>query len=320
MNNRKLVLVSASFDKGKDFFTWLKKYAKESDAQFLYWDEFAFTTEHLSECDAVLVFNNPSEKIETLCFPENVIAFMMEPGIKSEHPWMFKGLDKYAKVYSPSNNSSNTILCNGFLGWHVLQNWKSLSNLPVPEKDKQMSCIASGLKQLKGHRLRLDFVNTIKKEFPEIDFFGKGSNYINDKMTGLLPYRYNVAIENTSAPYYFTEKIGDCFLAWTVPVYYGCTNIGKYFPEKSFLQVNIEEPLQAIKTIKDILMNDDWKSRIAALEEARDLVLNKYQPLAGAASLLREIEPSTRKTIVLKPVPDGLLKRTKDFLGKLRGK
>ena len=314
MERKIIVRVNASFEHGEALFAWLKRYAKCSDEQFVYWDEFAFSVGHLPECDALLIFNNPSERIDTVCFPENIIAFMMEPGVYSENPWMFKGLQQYASVYSPINNSSNTMLSHGFLGWHVLPGWAELSGLPVPEKEKAISCIASKLQQFKGHRLRLDFINTLKKEIPSIDFFGKGSNYIPDKMDGLLPYRYSIAIENTAAPYYFTEKITDCFLAYTIPLYYGCKNIGKYFPEKSFILVDIEEPAKAIEKIRQIMENDDWQQRVTALQEARELVLNKYQPLAAAAGILRTIQPSVKKQIHLKPVPDRLLRKIKNLM------
>ena len=82
MENRKtIVRVSASFEQDKELFNWLKKYATHSDEHFAYWDEFAFTTEDLPECDGILILNTPLHKITTTCFPENVIAFMMEPGI-----------------------------------------------------------------------------------------------------------------------------------------------------------------------------------------------------------------------------------------------
>lgn len=319
MSSKKIMVrVNASFEKGKDLFGWLKRYAKNNDEHFLYWDEFAFTTEDRPECDALLIFNNPSEKIETLCYPENVIAFMMEPGIYSEHRWMFKGLEHYSTVYSPLKNSPNTVLSNGFLGWHLSDDWDRLSCLGVPEKKLKVSCIASNLTKLKGHRRRMIFLELLKKEVPSIDFFGRGSNYIPNKLAGLLPYRFSIAVENTSAPYYFTEKIGDCFLAWTVPVYYGCKNIGHYFPERSFIQIDIDEPEQAVKKIRQVMEKNDWEERLPALQEARDLVLNKYQPLAGAASVLRNrTTSSARKKIVLRPVPEGIEKKIRNFLSHL---
>ncbi len=313
-NNMKIIRVNASFEEGKKLFDWLKKYAKRVDEQFVYWDEFAFTAEDLSECDAVLIFNNPSKKIQVDCFPGNVLAFMMEPGIYSEHPWMFKGLDQYSKVYSPVKNAANTVLSHGYLGWYLQQDYHSLSSLQVPEKPLSISCIASDLTKLKGHRLRMDFIDTLKKELPQIDFFGKGTHFIKDKTEGLLPYRFSIAIENTSAPYYFTEKINDCFLTYTVPLYYGCTNIGKYFPEGAFIPINIEEPAQAVKMIKQAIEKDDWQQRIGALHEARELVLNKYQPLAGAAAILREQHPTVKKQVTLKPLPATIAQRLKKLL------
>lgn len=321
MGDKKItVIVNASFEKADELFNWLKRYAKHSDSRFVYWDEVAFSVQHLPECDAVLVLNNPSEKIETLCFPENLVAFMMEPGVYSKHPWMFRKLLQYATVYSPIQKSANTILSPGFLGWHVLQDWNALSMLPVPQKTGQVSCIASRLKQFKGHRRRLNFILKLQKEIPAIDFFGKGDHYIPDKMDGLLPYRYSIAIENTSAPYYFTEKIGDCFLSYTVPLYYGCTNIGKFFPERSFIQIDIEDPVQAVKKIKEVVEKNDWEERIPALQEARHLILNTYQPLAGAASVIRKTQPSAKRKIVLNPVPDSLLRKTRNILHDLRSK
>jgi hypothetical protein len=310
----KIIRVNASFEQGKNLFDWLKKYAKHVDEHFVYWDEFAFTVEDLPECDAILIFNSPSKKIQADCFPENVLAFMMEPGVYSEHPWMFKGLNQYSKVYSPVNNAANTILSHGYLGWYLQQDYPSLSSLQVPEKPLSVSCIASDLAKLKGHQARLNFINTLKKELPQIDFFGKGTQFIPDKTAGLLPYRFSIAIENTSTPYYFTEKINDCFLTYTVPLYYGCKNIGKYFPENSFIPINIEEPAKAIEQVRQAIEKDDWHNRIGALQEARELVLNNYQPLAGAAAILREQHPAVKRAITLKPVPPTLANRLKKIL------
>lgn len=314
MDKKTIVVVNASFEQGATLFSWLKLYGKYYDEHFIYWDDFAFTVDFLPECDALLIFNNPSEIIKTKCFPENVLAFMMEPGNYKENPWMFEGLQQYAKVFSPLKNSANTVQSNGFLGWHVLRNWQTLTDLDTPQKTKEVSCIASVLRHFQGHRKRFDFINELQMEMPTIDFFGKGRTFIPDKMDGLLPYKYSIAIENTAAPYYFTEKITDCFLAYTVPFYYGCKNLLDYFPEKSFVFIDIDKPELAVKKIRDVLENDDWSARMDAIKEARYLVLNKYQPLAGAAEQLRSINTTSKQQIQLKPVPDRLLRRLKNLL------
>ncbi|MEI9807325.1 MAG: glycosyltransferase family 10 [Bacteroidota bacterium] len=312
-----IVCVSASFEQKKALLKTIKRYAQYSDERFVYWDEFAFTTEPLPGCDAVIVFNTPGESIRTSCYPEKTIAFMMEPGDAVKHPWMFKRLDQYHKVFSPLSRSANTVLSHGFLGWYLPHDYNYLKNLAMPSKTRSVSCIASDLNQLEGHRRRLVFVKTLRQRLPQIDFFGKGSHFLPDKMDGLLPYRYSIAIENSSQPYYFTEKINDCFLAWTIPVYYGCKNIGRYFPEKSFIQINIEKTGEAIKKIESVLA-DDGQSRLEAVKEARELVLNKYQPLAGAADIFRQVHPvSGKKDIAIAPVHPGLFKRIKTTIYKL---
>ena len=317
--NKTIVRVNTFFYTKEELFSFIRRFAQYSDDRFAYWDDFAFTTEEIPECDALLVFNNPSEVIKIICNPAKLIAFMMEPGVRSEHPWMFAGLEQYSKVYSPIMQSSNTVLSHGYLGWHLHQNRQFLNDMPVPEKIYAASCIASDLTHLKGQKQRYRFINFLKAGIPGIHYYGKGSNYINDKSQGLFPYRYSIAIENTSIPHYFTEKINDCFLAYCIPLYFGCTNIEKYFPERSFIRINIHEPEKTIRQIQDILANDDWNARLDALKEARHLVLNKYQPLAGAAQVLKQvIGPDKKEQIIVKPVPPTWKKRISIWINRVR--
>ena len=50
---------------------------------------------------------------------------------------------------------------------------------------------------------------------------------IKDKEEGLADYMFSVAIENMDN--WWTEKILDCFLCGTIPIFYGTPNIGKWF-------------------------------------------------------------------------------------------
>ena len=51
---------------------------------------------------------------------------------------------------------------------------------------------------------------------------------------------------NTNTKYYFTEKILDCFATGTVPIYWGCPNIGDYFNIKGILTFETLEDLAKI--------------------------------------------------------------------------
>ena len=61
--------------------------------------------------------------------------------------------------------------------------------------------------------------------------------------------KFNIACENQIMTNMFTEKILDCFKTYTVPIYYGCTNIDKYFNPKGILRFN------SIDEFKDIIAN-----------------------------------------------------------------
>lgn len=61
--------------------------------------------------------------------------------------------------------------------------------------------------------------------------------------------KFNIACENQVMTNMYTEKILDCFKTKTVPIYYGCTNIEKYFNPKGIIQFN------SIEQFEDIMEN-----------------------------------------------------------------
>jgi hypothetical protein len=66
-------------------------------------------------------------------------------------------------------------------------------------------------------------------------------------LDALLDYRFSIAIENLSCDdNYFTEKLTDCFLTGTIPIYHGCLNIGEFFDERGILTFNTQEELKSI--------------------------------------------------------------------------
>lgn len=319
MESGKLIWVDSNFSTSGNLFNDLKKYAPRYDDKHLYVDQFVFTTEILPEYDGALILNSPYGYRKFKTFPENVFAVMMEPGDRLEHPWMFKKLEQYHKVYSPVATAPNAIRSHGFLGWYLSLDYAELSNLKMPVKEKLVSCIASTLTNLPGHYKRKQFVDYLRKNIPEIDFFGKGIFYIPSKQDGLLPYKYSIAIENTSTDDYFTEKISDCFLSYTIPIYHGCKNISRYFPENSFFQIDISDHKKAVRQIREIIENHDWYLSSNALIEARELVLKKYSPLCGIAEEFRKSiqTNSTKVEIELMPVSKSVTDRLRSKFRKL---
>ena len=56
-----------------------------------------------------------------------------------------------------------------------------------------------------------------------------------DKLDTLGNYRFSLCFENTAFPGYITEKIFDCFVAGSIPVYLGAPDIDDYIPRDAFI-------------------------------------------------------------------------------------
>jgi len=100
----------------------------------------------------------------------------------------------------------------------VMEPEPSCINEP-PEKTRNVSLLASRAKYLSGHKLRHRVANEIKG----VDIFGTvlGGAWTYPE-NAYLPYRFNIAIENSSYAWWSTEKIFNCFACKTVPIYWGC--------------------------------------------------------------------------------------------------
>ena len=65
------------------------------------------------------------------------------------------------------------------------------------------------------------------------------------KMPLFETFQFSLVIENNKETNYFTEKIIDCVVTKTIPIYWGCPNIGDYFDTTGWILLgdNIEDSL-----------------------------------------------------------------------------
>lgn len=96
----------------------------------------------------------------------------------------------------------------------------------IHPKSKNFSIIASAKRQHPGHKLRHQIIAGAEGH---IDVFGGGYDPLENKIDGLRDYRYHFCIENMSRDYWFTEKLIDCFVTGTIPIYWGCPSIDNFF-------------------------------------------------------------------------------------------
>ena len=204
-----------------------------------------------------------------------------------------KGFDR---IFTHEDSSDpRAVPAPPILDWWVEKSWDELASLQPPKKTRSLSVIASNKSMIPGHRRRQEFVALLEDSSLDVEVFGEGrARSLGDKWEGLAPFRYSIAIENTSKTDYWTEKISDCFLSFTVPIYFGATNIGDYFPEESFIWLPIDNPQQALETLRAAVRDDSWASRLAALKEARRLVLDEYSLFGQLSNRIR-----TEKTQII---------------------
>jgi glycosyltransferase involved in cell wall biosynthesis len=157
--------------------------------------------------------------------------------------------------------------------WNLLPEKLDINKFKIYNKSKQISFIASNKNMCPGHQLRLECLNEVSNLKLDIDIFGRGINPISSKLDGLKNYYYSIAMENEQLPFYFTEKIIDCFLSGTIPIYYGCSNIENYFNPKGIISFNNK------KELIDILNNLDSKfydNNIEAIKENYDIAQSMW--------------------------------------------
>ena len=270
------------------------------------WDGIKFTFDPVEECDFLIVLNNQLKNDVTVnCYPEHVWALMQEPYVKGHSDWMAEKHEAFDRVFThhiPSVDAKY-VVSHPADPWHVQRTFDQLILSPLSEKKKAISWIAGDPTDLPGHIKRLTFLTYVRQNASvDIDYFGKAIRYIKDKWEGLAPYRYTIIIQNSSSRDYWTDVVADSFLSGTVPIYYGCPNLETYFPEESFIRINIDEPGASLERIERVVREDNWEKRLPALEEARRLVLHRYQFFPHMSGHIREQKaPGGRKTRVTIP-------------------
>jgi len=133
--------------------------------------------------------------------------------------------------------------------------WIGEQDRKIHLKSKMLSTISSDKRFTRGQCLRHEAISTFKES---IDVMGRGYKKIDTKLEGLADYRYSLTIENSRSNIYFTEKLLDCFMTGTIPIYWGCPKITDIFDKEGML---IFEDMNDLNNIIPKLSEDDYNSR-----------------------------------------------------------
>ena len=195
------------------------------------------------------------------------------------------------------------------------RSYDQIAQNPPIDKQQLISTVTSSKRQKHTlHNKRYHFIAQLEKKFPELDRFGKGIREIQDKAEALDPYKYHIAIENHICNHWWTEKLSDAFLGMCLPFYCGAPNASKYFPEESFIPIDMNDLEGSYQIISDAIKNNEYQKRLPAIKEARKRVLEKYNLYSTISQIIKKRHlnslESNRGKIEIKSIKcRGLLRR-----------
>ena len=228
----------------------------------------------------------------TVCDPKHIVFISMEPE-EGALPAQF--LKQFSKlVLCDRQIKHSDILYLNCLTWwtginvghenghhfypNVNEDYDSFKGMSVPKKMKRISVICSNNRHMPGHFKRLAFLEKLRQHpiGKHIDFFGGGFHPILDKLDAIAPYKYHIALENSLVPDYWTEKLADSFLGFTLPIYYGCPNIFDYFSDKALKQIDLDNFDRSLAVLEELMDCDPYESYIESIGIARNQILDDY--------------------------------------------
>jgi hypothetical protein len=151
-------------------------------------------------------------------------------------------------------------------------------------KSKRMSLIASNKKKLRGQRLRHEIADWIPQSKADVDLLGRAYHPVDRKEDALAPYQYSVVIENSREANYFSEKLIDCFLCNTVPIYWGAADVDQYFDAKGMI---ICQDIDELQNAIENLTEDDYQRLSQFAAANRRLALSYINQELAIANLIQ---------------------------------
>lgn len=171
------------------------------------------------------------------------------------------------------NTIPNAVLFEYGTKWMTEDEYNSSTN-----KEYSVSFLGGNKIMTNNHRIRYNLwkkqdLITIPKKFYNSTFQGKIDDksdlFLGDRKIELFNSMYHICIENNSSKYYFSEKLIDCLLMKSIPIYIGCSNIEDYFNTKTILDVkNEDEIIKICNELTSEFYNDNINSIMENYEKA----------------------------------------------------
>ena len=139
---------------------------------------------------------------------------------------------------------------------------------------------------LQGYRIRKQLMDLEGKiKIPNMIYHSGGSwngikfQYPCSTKKESLDFMFHLAIENCSEEGYFSEKIVDCFVAYSIPLYYGDPKIGDVFDKNGIIKLDTKNAISQINSLTPELYTSKIPATLENFKRSSsywDLVGNIY--------------------------------------------
>jgi hypothetical protein len=222
--------------------------------------------------------------------------------IKPQEQYLIENHDKYTYIITYNENVLKA--CPNARRYFYGTTWIKPSIYETHDTTRkrfQISHIAGSKKinNAPGHILRQIIHHSQPKlrDFP-ITFFRSGNQrpliadhggnpILGEEKTALFEkYQYAFVTENNRTPNYFTEKLIDCLLMKTIPIYYGAPNISSIFDTTGWILLetgSIKEIQEKMATLRPTSYADSYS-----------VVLKNYQTALSYNDVYKNIDIALR--------------------------
>jgi hypothetical protein len=208
------------------------------------------------ECAAEPMRKLPEDDVEVTLFTDKELLSPMVDTVDTEYKVVYLSECRtihpfaYQQVTSVENNFDYIFTHDKQLlerGAKYVKNvlgtsWVNDDEAAIYDKRKMVSHIGSVNNWARGHKLRHIIAKSVKGRY-DVDVWGSAYKPFESKTEPLKDYRFSITVMNAKHENYFTETLVDTFRCGTIPIFWGCDNIGEFFNEKGILKFDTGEQL-----------------------------------------------------------------------------
>jgi len=258
-------------------------------------DSFKIEVVDTGDIDYYVIINKPP--VGEYFDPARTIVFIMEPYAENTfylNDWL-KDIprEKFLYFLDHANFRNNT-------EWWLNKPLDELIK-PIVKNNNMLSTVVSSQYTMKGHRLRIDFIKYFQKHSNHaMDVFGHDNKFdlknyqgalpLREKNSGIFPYKYHFAAENSDILNYFTEKFNDAIIGESLLFYWGCSNIDEYINPRAYIRLDLDFTEESMKAatqlIEDAIARDEWSSRIDIIRQEKAKIINQFNFYPRVSSLI----------------------------------